>query len=811
MYLRLKKIILLLAHTLILTGVMFAQETTQPPQPNEIAETDDLEGSFITENQIKKDIDLLNEDKDTLKILLILAKLQVTKQDYCSSYTPSLIKLLKTNKDESIQTQLEPALIKCGKFAVPDLIDVLKTHKVKGVLSHTVKALSKIGADSVPHLIEILKTNNDVSVLLHAQVALGGIGKEAKEAIPLMFESLPKHFKTLMNDFEIFLKESDKVLESNMSDKENRDFLEKYGKAKDKVAKLSSEVWEVNIQSIVLILDDLVRNDDYSYNEIILESFEKVQYEIPQGEHKFLADKIKTLQAREKLQKQENATPIKDFITEHYVACSIIALVLLTTIGWLLIFLARPFWLVSFHEYLWTNSLMANFKHILEFPIISLISTICFRPRTLDAWVKSNLVKIKENFESMETVKERKLYIAVKVAFKNDKNIDFTSKSFQEVFDKNQSQLLIYGDGGSGKTSLICQMAKWALNKRLFENHYALPILIENNVKDIQKTIALEIKTLTNNETVISDALQKALLRKKRILLIVDGLSELNEETKQQVVNNPDMNAVVYTSRNDEIKDVSKVETNYLVGGMVTDFLEEYIEKSIGKVEKEKLFDKTIFDYNSGDLKKLVGEKEISVLTAKLYAEQMIAHKKTNTNLPTNVPDLMIQSIKILHEKDAYKKIEFSEIVKVSKITAYESLKQDYRPIPTNKDNVKKALEAIKNGEELFNHLRDNLKIIEEKGIAEDTIAFKLDPLAEYLAASYLVEENNDDTKKWKAFFKDAEKKGKENNIKGFLVAIKDWYEIGKFNDESIVQKLERIIESQTNKEAKNEEVESRD
>jgi NACHT domain len=744
--------------------------------------------------QIKEEVEILSHTKDNTKITLLLYEVQnrIEKdKDVYSFFAKPLLELLKTNEDEGIQTQLERIFSKSGKIAVPDLIDVLKTHKNREVLSHTIKALSKIGADSVPPLIEILKTNNDVSVLIDAQIALGGIGKDAKDAIPLMFGALPNNFRMMMKDFEIFLKESDK---------ETHESHQKILKAKSEINKLTIKVWEVNIQSIVLILDDLIRNDDYSNNEIILESFEKIQYEIPQGEHKTLADKIKTLQARERLQKEENATPIKDFIVEQYVACSIIALVLMATISWLLIFLARPIWLVSFHEYLWTNSLMANFKHILEFPIISLVSTICLKPRTIDAWVKSNLDKIKGNFEGKETVKERNLYIPVKVAFKNDKNIDFTPQSFPDIFDKNQSPILIYGDGGSGKTSLVCQMANWALDKRLFEKHHSLPVLIENNVRDIQKTISLEIKNLTDSETVVSDALQKALLRKKRILLIVDGLSELDEETKRQILGNTDINAVVYTSRNDEIKDISKIETNNLVGGMVSDFLENYIEKSIGKEEKEKLFDKTIFDYNSGDLKKLVGEKEISVLWAKLYAEQMIAHKQTKSNLPTNVPDLMIQSIKILHEKDAYKKIEFSEVVKVSKIIAYESLKQDYRPIPAKKDAVKKAIESIKNGEELLNHLRDNLKIVEDKGIAEDTMAFKLDPLAEYLAASYLVEEHKDDTKMWKAFFKDAEKKGGENNIKVFLVAVKDWCEIGKFNGELIVQKLDKIIESQTDK-----------
>lgn len=322
--------------------------------------------------------------------------------------------------------------------------------------------------------------------------------------------------------------------------------------------------------------------------------------------------------------------------------------------------------------------------------------------------------------------------------------------------------------------------------------------MIENNVKDIQKTVSLEIKSLTNSETAISDVLLKALLRKKRILLIVDGLSELDEETRQQTVNNSNINAVAYSSRNDEIKDVPKVQTNYLLGGMVTDFLEKYIEESIGKEEKEKLFEKNLFDYNSGDLKKLTGEKEISVLMAKLYAEQMIAQKQgtINGDLPNNVLELMITSIKILHEKEIYKRLEFSQVVRVSKIVANESLKQDYRPIPVNKDEVKKALEIIKEGEDIFRHLRDNLKVIEEKGVAEDKIAFKIDPLAEYLAAMYLVEENKIDAKKWNYFLKNAKKKSDEkNNIKGFLIAVKDCYEMCESPTHKLVQKLNKAIE----------------
>jgi hypothetical protein len=56
-----------------------------------------------------------------------------------------------------------------------------------------------------------------------------------------------------------------------------------------------------------------------------------------------------------------------------------------------------------------------------------------------------------------------------------------TSELLAKVFTRRRACLLIWGEGGSGKTSLACQLGRWALaeerSERLCE-HVMLPVLI---------------------------------------------------------------------------------------------------------------------------------------------------------------------------------------------------------------------------------------------------------------------------------------------------------------------------------------------
>jgi HEAT repeat protein len=758
----------------------------------------------------------IGDAKDTIPILIESLKIRKADPQVSSSIAdafgiigkdavPSLIEVLKTSKDWQVIANITQAfgiIQKDGKDAVPVLIEILKTSKDEQILHSAIAILGYIGKDAkdaVPVLIEILKTSKDTR--LTAIRSLGRIGNEARDAVPDLIEILKAdNYKTgkditiadtnLLGDTLTSLQGIGKDAKTAVP------HLFKLLKNESSLASLKStdqDLFGKDLESVIYsILTDLTIGNDFSENENIRESFDLYKNNLTEEGRSKTGNVITTLEQREALQTWKW---LNDFITKHpksvWTAVSLLSLFII----WLVSFCVRPVWLVSIHEKLWLVPLLSELK----IPALPLIPFICLRTRPLDAWVKHNSAKVNASFQAKETVKERSLHIPVKVSFNGDKNTEFIAQNFQKVFTENKSDILIHGDGGSGKTSLVCRIAQWAMDGSLFNKHIALPVLIESNVKDIQKKINEEIKELTDSTDKISDALQKALLRKKRILLIVDGLSELDETTKQQIVNNTEINAVIYTSRNDEIKDIAKIETNNVADESLYHFISTYIEKFIENLAEKPQFQSNEIHEYCANLSKLVGEKGISVLLAKLYAEQLVAEKEGTIGeaLPKNIPELMLRSINVLHKKTPSDNIEFSDVIKASEIIANECLKKDYRPLPAAKDKVKEALANAKISDDVFKHLRDKLKIIENKGTDESEIAFKIDPLAEYLAADYSVKENSYKADKWKVFLEDAKNNNAKHSIKGFLVAVKDCYEINKDILPFVVEELTKLIESE--------------
>lgn len=103
-------------------------------------------------------------------------------------------------------------------------------------------------------------------------------------------------------------------------------------------------------------------------------------------------------------------------------------------------------------------------------------------PRVLDAWVTKHLESVREEFPEKDTVRDRQVYIPVPVVLEGEVVPQLTGSILSSKFKKKRVCLLIWGEGGAGKTSLACQIARWAFAEdetdRLCE-HPLLPVLIE--------------------------------------------------------------------------------------------------------------------------------------------------------------------------------------------------------------------------------------------------------------------------------------------------------------------------------------------
>ena len=127
----------------------------------------------------------------------------------------------------------------------------------------------------------------------------------------------------------------------------------------------------------------------------------------------------------------------------------------------------------------------------------------------------------------------------------NQKNIpNITPKQMRPIFARQIGCLLIWGEGGSGKTSLACQIAKWAMSEDKEErlcNHLMLPALIEQELTSSEdqsafiNAVGRQLQDLTDQPNPILEEMLERLLRHRRVLVIVDHLSEMSEATRKSI------------------------------------------------------------------------------------------------------------------------------------------------------------------------------------------------------------------------------------------------------------------------------------
>jgi len=295
----------------------------------------------------------------------------------------------------------------------------------------------------------------------------------------------------------------------------------------------------------------------------------------------------------------------------------------------------------------------------------------------------------------------------------------------------------------------------------------------------LTEAICGQLQALIGEAEPIADELLAHLLRQRRILVIVDHLSEMSEATRKQIrPGDPDFtaNALIVTSRLEEkLDEIPKTTIKPLrvAGDRLSSFMEAYLTQR----GKRNLFDDPEYFDACRRLSLMVGQRNITVLLAKLYAEQMIAIKEgTAIDLPNNIPDLMLAYLNELNRGAAENEPDNRTVQRDAKAIAWECLKQTFRPTTAILNDVLVALDAHDNAKTRLEHLKKRLHLIDIIGSAEDKIRFALDPLAEYLAGLYLLDSYGNDKTSWHNFLTQAEATSDIELIKGFLLAIQDCY-----------------------------------
>jgi HEAT repeat protein len=718
---------------------------------------------------------------------------------------PDLIKAL-ADPDQDVQLGAIGALSRIGpgaKAAIPELTRAL-TGRNSRVQVSAIMALSNVGAGTnevVPELIKALGSS-DRETQSFAALALGKMGPQAKPAIPQLTQALADSDKDVRASAASALGRIGIDAQSAMP------ALTKILQDDNQGVRLSATTAVGNIAGT---LQDKAATLSGAEIQTAIKNLEPALAILQSPQATFSEGAVKSVQRSLSVLKTTQESRWLDRIYEWIkgnpaVATGLIYLISLPTF-WAGILLVRPLLLLRINDALkpYTDfAIPMPLGDTIKVPLrfVLFVGFFHYHPRVLDAWVSQQVDLARDAFSRKSTVNERKVYLSIPVVMDGNAVAELSSQNLQPTFLDGRQCVLLWGEGGIGKTSLACQLAKWAMADSPIDRlcrHRMLPVLIEQELdfkvdkdKDpFREAIRGQLQALVDSADPIGDEFLERLLRQRRILVIVDHLSELSEATRAEIrPGHPNFpaNALIVTSRVEEALDEvpkTTLKPMRIEGNRLSSFLEAYL---IQGNKKELFTDSEYFDACS-QLSKMVGQRNITVLLAKLYAEQMVARKEGPNSefstqfaapLPDNIPDLMLSYLNELNRDGVAGEPDNPTIHEDAKIIAWACLKQNYRPAPAKRDVVLAEMMAYTGIDEetakhRLKHLEKRLRIIQTVGPAQDLISFALDPLAECLAALHVVDLFTDQNPLWDRWLLQAdETPGAPEAIQGFLMAMRD-------------------------------------
>jgi hypothetical protein len=176
--------------------------------------------------------------------------------------------------------------------------------------------------------------------------------------------------------------------------------------------------------------------------------------------------------------------------------------------------------------------------------------------RTLDAWVGSQRNLIEQVWEqetlpgrASASLQQREIestsYIPLPIRLADPQSgaeiQEPSAGEISKLFSHKRTVIEVLGPGGAGKTTFARQVGRWALlggRPGGFPNHAMIPVWIDEDMTAGEKPLVEVVKgklAAILPEEKLDDAFLRALLKKQRLLVILDRLSERSAATQQYI------------------------------------------------------------------------------------------------------------------------------------------------------------------------------------------------------------------------------------------------------------------------------------
>ena len=412
-------------------------------------------------------------------------------------------------------------------------------------------------------------------------------------------------------------------------------------------------------------------------------------------------------------------------------------------------------------------------------------------PDVLDAWVATRAADAGEAILSKRVAAERSVFVDLPVTLEEKDGFEAVPKRsgvvdmVRTVLGRKPGVMAVCGAGGGGKTTFAAQVARWAWSEdekeRAFR-HRAIPVWIDFDTRDLLGAVIEELRKMVRRDETDEDIV-KALLASKRVLVIVDGLTERRRETQLHIWHiygkEVEFNALVLTGRVEpNMERVPVVRLSLIEDRTIRSFIGQYAASAHRNV---KFTDRTQDEIASRVLA-IVGQRERKVpmtpllvcLFVKSAAEQIERDGKFELdNYVESVPETVIDYLKSVNPQyeDTPDRLDDAFMIAVVKALSRAAIEPDFVPGDLESEEIGGAIERARSkyldgsgsarvdAETIVRRLVAN-DVLEKRSVAgNEWLRFKFDPIAEYMAAIDFLEDCGPRDADWAALFQKLERK----------------------------------------------------
>jgi hypothetical protein len=320
----------------------------------------------------------------------------------------------------------------------------------------------------------------------------------------------------------------------------------------------------------------------------------------------------------------------------------------------------------------------------------------------------------------------------------------------------------LVGRGGIGKTTLLGRIGVWLMERnrdeRILADNVAIPILLRSTFNDVVSEIILELKKgcQLDDAGIHSPFLIRAALASRRLVLLIDGLSELDDSSQKAIQNISGelSTSLLFFSARRSYRGIGasykEITPQELQGSDLNRFVSQYIFRNRMDSKLSPRDEIAISTRLIEMLEKRTFRQSLPALFVKLLLDTY--DPQTDSQSPalslSEAVQRFIRSIKPVANSGI---VDPELLATAASELARLSLGSELFPRVMDGAVVRDCLRKLDSecASGLFKSMLDGGVLLEEVGPSGSIVSFRLDPVSEYLAAMSYIRRLGENERAW--------------------------------------------------------------